>query len=118
MHLITNNLVNVTVALGGETITTHVKGTINVETIIPITNMNIGSQYSYGDADNENELIKSGTTVITEDEQQLLYQSVKNTLPDINDNFSFWYKSLLYEAFKIEMAETFSIDPSDISIVP
>jgi hypothetical protein len=118
MNLTTINAVEVNEGIHGPGKTTHVKGVLYVEQIILTAGMDISIQYAYLDADNEDAILKSSTKIITEEEQTTLYNLVSSTLPDISANFGTWYKTLLYESFRNEMAETFGIEPSEININP
>lgn len=118
MNLITNNTVTVNIGIGGEQITTIVKGVLNVETIIVSGGMDLKIQYAYLDANNADAILRSSSKIVTEAEQTALYNQVNPVLPDPSVDFGAWYRELLYHAFRVEMADTFSLQPSDISIVP
>ena len=99
-----------------EQISIVVRGELYIETINTAVNMDISVQYAYLD-DIANEILYMSTKVVTEAEQQGLYQAVKSSLPDVNIDFSAWYKQLLFEAFRFEMSSTFNVLPATIDIV-
>ena len=62
-------------------------------------------------------LVKKGKFIATKEAAQALYDAVKDTLPVIGNDFDAWDDALFYEAFRVEMALTFSKTVADIDIV-
>lgn len=62
-------------------------------------------------------VIKKGKFVATKEEAQALYDAVKASLPAIGNDLDLWDDSLFYEAFRVEMAATFSKTVEDIDII-
>jgi hypothetical protein len=118
MHLESVNNLTVNDGINGSR-EVPVMGVIVAEQLTPVTDMN--SIFSYQYIDNTDPLnpivIESKSIIIDTATQQTLYQAVKGSLPDINVDYSAWYKQLLYESFRLEMAQTFQIPANEINIV-
>jgi hypothetical protein len=86
-----------------------------------------GAEYTYADFDDQTEegfkKISSGAFELkTEAEIQALYDQIKDNLPS-TDNEPLYERSKIYEAFRIEMVQTFlplnpTLTVNDIEIVP
>ena len=115
MHLVSKNKLQVNSGISG-TKEVIVIGKLYQELIIIEQNMGINFQYTYIDSETA-EILESKTFNATEEDQQQLYQAVKENLPDIDVDFSAWYKALIFESFRVQMATTFQIPVTDIDII-
>lgn len=96
-----------------------VKCELYIEQIDFQKNLDINIQYAYFDNTDPAKpaLAFKGVSLITEEDQQTLYQAVKADLPNIDDDYASWYQALIMFAARLEMAQTFNILPTDINIV-
>ncbi len=115
MYLLSQNNLETNQHASG-TINAQVKGVMLIEHINLQVSLDINMQFQYLDAATE-QVLYSSTKTVTEDEQQTLYQAVKNNLPNIDDSYSVWYQTLLYEAFRQEMASRYGIPTTEIDII-
>ena len=114
-YLLSNNPLTINDGIASQ-INVIVKGTVQMETINWEVGADISMQFQYLDDATQN-ICHAGTIIIDAATQQALYQAVKANLPNIDTDFAAWYEALIYEAFRVEMATTFGIPTTDITIV-